>query len=425
MVVVGAGAAGLTAAIFAARSGAPTLLLERTRDGGRKILIAGGGRCNVLPGTFRPESYVTDSSPHTLRKILRSWPLPEQRAFFEEDLGIPLKHEDYGDKLFPVSDRARDVRDGLIGAVERAGGRIRFETVVEGVEPWSESSGPARWRVLVEGGEVIPARALVLATGGLSVAATGSDGRGLRWARGLGHTVHPTYPALTPLLADPPVHADLAGVSLECRLEAGEGKGRREAQGGFLFTHRGYSGPAVLNVSHVAVRSALASGVRGPGAEEDAGGSGGRASVRVDWTGEGASVWDERLQASGRAVSTVLGGLLPARLAERLQQEAGLPPDRTVAQLRREERRTLVALLTRYPLPWTGDEGYKKAEVTGGGVALDQVDPRTMESRRHPGLYLCGEMLDAFGPIGGHNFLWAWATGRAAGRAAAEAAVDG
>lgn len=431
VVVVGAGAAGLTAAIFSARVGAPTLLLERTRDGGRKILIAGGGRCNVLPGTFRPERYVTDSSPHTLRKILRSWPLPEQRAFFEEELGIPLKHEAYGDKLFPVSDRARDVRDGLVRAAERAGGRIRFETTVEGVEPDAGEAprGPF-WRVKLEGGETIAARAVVLATGGLSVAATGSDGRGLRWARALGHTVHPTYPALTPLLADPPVHADLAGISLESRLEAGEGRERREARGGFLFTHRGYSGPAVLDVSHVAVRSALAlegdggAATRGSGAGWDGEGDSGRAPVRVDWTGEGPAVWEERLQGSGRAVSTVLAGHLPARLAERLQKEAGLPPDRTVAQLRRGERRALVDRLARYLLPWTGDEGYKKAEVTGGGVALDQVDPRTMESREHPGLYLCGEMLDAFGPIGGHNFLWAWATGRAAGKGAGQAARD-
>jgi predicted Rossmann fold flavoprotein len=430
VVVVGAGAAGLTAAIFSARAGAPTLLLERTRDGGRKILIAGGGRCNVLPGTFRPEAYVSDSSPHTLRKILRSWPLSEQRAFFEDDLGIPLKHEDYGDKLFPVSDRAKDVRDGLVEAVWAAGGRIRFEAMVEGIEPRADepsrdpaqgaTGGRARWRVRLEGGEVVPARAVVLATGGLSVAATGSDGRGLRWARELGHTVHATYPALTPLLADPPVHAELAGISLECRIEAGEGRDQREARGGFLFTHRGYSGPAVLDVSHVAVRSAMdGTASEGPGA------GGALAPVRVDWTGEGPELWDQRLQGGGRAVSTILAGVLPTRLAERLQAEAGVPADRTVAQLRREERLALVDRLTRYALPWTGDEGYKKAEVTGGGVALDQVDPRTLESRRHPGLHLCGEMLDAFGPIGGHNFLWAWATGRAAGMGAARPGRDG
>ncbi|HSG49375.1 MAG TPA: NAD(P)/FAD-dependent oxidoreductase, partial [Longimicrobiales bacterium] len=116
---------------------------------------------------------------------------------------------------------------------------------------------------------------------------------------------------------------------------------------------------------------------------------------------------------------------LPARLTEQLLAEAGVPGERTLAQLRREERLGLLEGLVRYPLPWTGDEGYRKAEVTGGGVALDQVDPGTLESRVAPGLYLCGEILDAFGPIGGHNFLWAWATGRAAGSAAGKAAERG
>jgi len=410
--VVGAGAAGLMAALFAARAGARTLLLERTPDGGRKILISGGGRCNVLPGTFRPEAYVTDSSPNTLKKILRSWPLPEQRRFFEEELGIPLKHEADGDKLFPVSDRARDVRDALVAAVSQAGGEIRFGRTVTEVAPCGGGdSGAPRWRVETEE-ESYTARSLVVATGGLSVAATGSDGRGLAWARRLGHVVHETYPALTPLLADPAVHASLAGVSLVVELAAGAARPLR-VRGGFLFTHRGYSGPAVLNVSHVAVRSRMAGDDGAP--------------VRVDWTGEGEKVWEERLApggaTGGATVGGVLGRRLPQRLSERILEEAAVPQDRTLSQLRRDERLALTDLLVRYPLPWTGDEGYRKAAVPGGGVALDQVDPATLESRVAPGLYLCGEILDAFGPIGGHNFLWAWATGRAAGEAAARAAA--
>ena len=120
---------------------------------------------------------------------------------------------------------------------------------------------------------------------------------------------------------------------------------------------------------------------------------------------------------------TLVSRQMPARLAERLLIDAGMPLDRTLAELRRTERTALIERLTSYELPWTGDEGYKKAEVTGGGVALDEVDHRTMESRVRPGLFLCGELLDAFGPIGGHNFAWAWATGRAAGAAAASGAT--
>jgi predicted Rossmann fold flavoprotein len=403
VLVVGGGAAGLMAAISAARAGAHTVLLERTGDGGRKILISGGGRCNVLPGTFRPGEYVTDSSPNSLRKILRSWPLREQRSFFEDELGIPLKHEEEGDKLFPVSDRARDVRDALVAGVMDAGGRIHFQRTVVGIA----RAGGGVWSVSTEEGVEYRSPRLVLATGGLSVAATGSDGRGLAWVRELGHVVHPTYPALTPLLADPPVHAHLAGVSLEVHLSARSAHRERSARGGFLFTHRGYSGPAVLGVSHVAVRSL-----------ED---GGERASVQVDWTGEGREAWEARLQSRRGTVASVLTRHLPQRLVAQLVAEAGVPEERILSQLRRDERLGLLDLLVRYPLPWSGHEGYKKAEVTGGGVALDQVDPGTLESRVTPGLYLCGEMLDAFGPIGGHNFLWAWATGRAAGRSAAKA----
>jgi hypothetical protein len=249
----------------------------------------------------------------------------------------------------------------------------------------------------------------VLATGGLSVPATGSDGTGLRLVRSLGHRVHDTYPALTPLTADPPVHGALAGVSLTVTLAAPGAKPRFETTGGFLFTHRGYSGPAVLDASHLAVRSRQAGGPRQP--------------LTVRWTPLDREAWERSfLDASQGTVGGLLGQRLPSRLAERLAREAGVPADRALSRLRRDERKALLSALTAYELPWTGDEGYKKAEVTGGGVALDQVDPRTLESRVAPGLHLCGEILDAFGPIGGHNFLWAWATGRTAGVAAGVAA---
>ena len=402
VVVIGAGAAGLTAAIFAARAGASVLLLERTADGGRKILISGGGRCNVLPSELSPGQYVTESSPNSVRKMLLSWPLAEQRRFFEEELGIPLAREEETGKLFPVSNRARDVRDRLVEHAAGSGARIRFDSRVTGLTPLHEGG----WRVGLAEGEPIVARAVVVATGGLSVPQTGSDGAGLRWAAQQGHTVHPTYPALTPLVADPNPHASLAGISLDVRISAAQERGERTARGGFLFTHRGYSGPAVLDVSHLAVRSREREGKRVP--------------VRVQWTELGAAEWEEILRAGGGGTAaSALRRRLPDRLATRLLAECGVPESHPLTQLRREERARLVESLTRYSLPWTGDEGYKKAEVTGGGVALGEVDPRTGESRLRPGLFFCGEVLDAFGPIGGYNFAWAWATGRAAGIGAA------
>jgi predicted Rossmann fold flavoprotein len=257
------------------------------------------------------------------------------------------------------------------------------------------------WQVEREGAPPLEADAVIMATGGLSVPQTGSDGWGLRVVERLGHTVHPTYAALTPVLAQPAPFAALAGVSLRVKLIADDGPRKAAATGGFLFTHGGYSGPAVLDISHVLVRSRTSG---------DAG-----AALLVQWTGLDEPAWQAALGADGRrTVGAAVRQTLPARLADALVTSAGLDPARQLAQLRREERLQLVKTLVRGELSWTGDEGYKKAEVTGGGVSLAEIDPRTMESRRHPGLFLCGEMLDAFGPIGGYNFLWAWATGRAA-----------
>jgi predicted flavoprotein YhiN len=467
IVIVGAGAAGLMAAIHAATpsipataaatdsataseadsttnatevrpatapTGSPSpriLVLESTRDGGRKVLISGGGRCNILPGELEESRFVTDSSPNTLKKILRSWPLAEQRRFFEEELGIPLKLEPQSGKLFPVSDRARDVRDALVRAAVDRGVEFLFETRVVGLET-NRGDGP-RWLLHTSGGATIAAATVVLATGGLSVPNTGSDGTGLLLARRLGCEMHETYAALTPLTAEPHRFAKLAGISLDVTLSAPAGKRPLEARGGFLITHRGYSGPAVLDVSHLAVRSVEREPVRAlPASAPVSGTRGGlaageskpRQSIFVRWTALQAEDWEQELAPRRASVAGVLRSHLPTRLAETLQREARVPEDRSLAELRADERRRLVEVLTRFELPWTGHEGYRTAEVTGGGVALSEVDPRTLESRRHPGLLFCGEILDAFGPIGGYNFAWAWATGRAAGKGALRLLTD-
>jgi hypothetical protein len=414
-VVIGAGAAGITAAIAAAERGRRVLLLERTRDGGRKIVMSGGGRCNVLPSELDPSRFVTASSPNTMRKLLLAWPLAEQRRFFEETLAIPLAREEETGKLFPVSNRSRDVRDGLLQLAARRGAEILFGARVLDVTPVVDAGGAARlagpagrWLVALEGAPPIAASAVVIATGGLSVPATGSDGTGLDIALRLGHLVHETYPALTPLIAEPHRYAALTGVSLSVSLTAPLSSGKPFAtRGGFLFTHKGYSGPAVLNLSHLCVRARRA-GTPQP--------------VYASWTGLDEGEWEKRLREGEGSLLAALRARLPARLAEALLENAGVLPATPLAQLRREERRRVALALTRTELPWTGDEGYTKAEVTGGGVALSEVDPRTLESRRCPGLHLCGEMLDAFGPIGGYNFAWAWSTGRAAGIGAAAGA---
>jgi predicted Rossmann fold flavoprotein len=464
IVVVGAGAAGLMAAIHAAGPAGAALrhvndgaaarrdnggagarrdepgaashvvVLESTRDGGRKILISGGGRCNVLPGELDESRFVTDSSPNTMKKMLRSWPLAEQRHFFEEELGVPLALERESGKLFPRSNRARDVRDALVAAAGVRGVELVFETTLASLEPVTPATASApefgssspRWRLTTSDGASFEAGAVVLATGGLSVPKTGSDGAGLLVARSLGLAVNETYAALTPLTCEPPRFGELAGVSLDVSVHA-PGAGLR-SRGGFLFTHRGYSGPAVLDVSHLAVRSASRPARRELPREAA---SAGRQDARperqkllVQWTDLDREAWQKELAPRRAGALGVVRTRMPTRLAERLLHEAGVPEHRTLAELRSDERRRLLDALTQFELPWTGHEGYRTAEVTGGGIDLGEVDPRTMESRRHPGLFVCGEMLDAFGPIGGYNFAWAWATGRAAGLGARRSVLE-
>lgn len=397
MVVVGAGAAGLVAAWHAAAGARPVILLERTPNGARKILISGGGRCNILPRELEPARFVTSSSPNSLRKMLTSWPLEEQLTFFASTIGISLKFEEVSGKYFPRSDSAKEVRDRLFDAVSDRGVQVRFGAKVEDAAPKSGA-----WRVTLDD-ELIEASAVILATGGLSVPGTGSDGAGLRLAARLGHAIHPTAPALTPLLCDDRDFRALAGISLEVELGAGSGSGALLTRGGFLFTHKGYSGPAVLDLSHRLVADPAT-------------------PLVANWLCQPADEIDRELRSG--AATTVRAWTrrrLPERLADLLVDRAKVEAGCRLAELAKAQRQALVTQLARCPLPVTGHEGYAKAEVTSGGVDLAEVDPRTLESRRAKGLYLCGEILDAFGPIGGHNFAWAWATGRAAGRASAQA----
>ncbi|MCX5764732.1 MAG: NAD(P)/FAD-dependent oxidoreductase [Gemmatimonadetes bacterium] len=219
VIVIGAGAAGSMAAIFAARGGAETVLLEGSVDGGRKILISGGGRCNILPMVVDESRYVTDSSPNVMRKMLRAWPVLEQRAFFEDDLGIPLAEEHESNKLFPVSNKARDVRDGLLHAAKSAGVRVLHDHRVVSFAQVAKG-----WDVTLANGESLHCDRLVVASGGLSVPATGSDGAGLAMLERLGYELHPRYAALTPITAAPSDYTELSGLSLTVTITAKSGR---------------------------------------------------------------------------------------------------------------------------------------------------------------------------------------------------------
>jgi predicted Rossmann fold flavoprotein len=400
LVVVGAGAAGLMVAIQAGRAGrcSSIVALEGARSLGAKILVAGGGRCNVTHDEVDESSYA-GSSPNAIKKVLRRFGVEDTVRFFAE-LGVELKREDTG-KLFPVSDRSRSVLDALLRAADEAGVSLRFPRRVTGIERRDdgfELEGP--WGSL-------QAKRVVLAAGGKALPKSGSDGNGYRLAASLGHSVTERItPALVPLLLAKRCRLlRLAGLSTEAELEVRAGSGKRLAclTGSTLCTHLGLSGPGPMDVSRHLIDARL----------DDEG-----AALFANWLpGETRESLDAQLLELGSLTPLRhLSKRLPERLARTLCDEAGIEAATAARVLTRAQRKALVGAAVEMKLPVIGDRGFTHAEVTAGGVPLGELRLATMESRLSPGLHLCGEILDVDGRIGGYNFQWAWASGFVAGR---------
>lgn len=398
VVVVGAGAAGLMAGLWAGRTSAGRIvLLDGARKLGAKILVAGGGRCNVTHHAVDARAYA-GSSPGAINKVLRRFDVPATVAFFRE-LGVELKREETG-KLFPTTDNARTVLDALLRANREAGVEIRHPYRVETVEQTRDGfrvGGP--WGALEAG-------RLVLATGGRSLPKSGSDGHGYALARELGHTItERVFPALVPLTlpADHFICA-LSGVTLPTtvQLRSATGKKGITFTDSTLCTHFGLSGPSVLDLSrywHDARHD-------DPGAH-----------VTLNWLpGVTREALDDELRdLGGHTALRFLRERLPDRVARALLDEADVDAATTGDTLTRDDRHALADMVTATPLPLTGDRGYRYAEVTGGGIPLAELELSTMASRITPGLHCCGEICDVDGRIGGFNFQWAWASGYTAG----------
>jgi len=413
--VVGGGAAGLSAAIFAAQAAADAgrpvrvAVLDGTKRLGAKILVSGGGRCNVTHHAVTAGDY--HGPKNVVNRVLRAFGVDDTIAWFA-DMGVTLKREPTG-KLFPTTDAARTVLDALLHRCDRLGVRLLTAHRVAAVEKVPDTF----FRVEGDAG-VVTASRVVLATGGRSLPKTGSDGQGYALARSLGHTVTPTYPALVPLVLDGPgFDAALSGVSHEAELSTFvEGRRVDRRAGSLLWTHFGISGPVAMDASR---------------AWTTATGEGRPAEVRASLLpGETFDTVDAALAAAGsqdgkRSVGRWLAeAALPAKVAAAVADHAGLDPGLPLARLPRGTRRSLTHALTALPLPVHRDRGWNYAEVTAGGVPVAEVDPRTMASRRCDGLHLVGEILDVDGRIGGFNFQWAWATGHLAGVAAARACFE-
>ena len=405
--IVGAGAAGLMTAIQARKTAhIRVVLLDGARTPGAKILVSGGSRCNVT-NTIVTERDYWGGRRTIVRRILRAFPVAETVSFFETN-GVALLEEE-GGKLFPSTNRSRDVLDALLRSAADASVELHSGTRVNSVE----RSGDA-FLISTSRGP-LTASSIVLATGGLSLPKTGSDGVGYAIARALGHSIVDPTAALAPLLLsedDPSaIHRELAGVSHEVELAIWiDGAVSISLTGALLWTHFGVSGPVVLNASRHWARATieerevrLTAGFY-PGRRFD--------DVEEMWIARGRS-------RPTTSVRSSLSADVPAAVADAVLEALAIDPNQALAGLTRDDRRRLVHGLVAWPLPVRDTRGFNYAEVTAGGVALTEIDPATMESRVCRGLFLVGEILDVDGRLGGFNFQWAWATGKVAGRALA------
>ncbi len=414
IVIVGAGAAGLTGAIAAAQTLAQekfdgrVLLLDGAKQIGAKILVSGGGRCNVTHDVVTPKDFF--GNRNIIRNVLAAFPVEQTVAWFAS-LGVELKHEPTG-KLFPVTDKARTVLQALIDSARRAGVTICPDHRVDAI--YRTNNG---FLVQHSHGTTHASR-VMLATGGQSLPRTGSDGFGFQLARRFGHRITSTAPALVPLVLDRSMfQTTLSGLSHDVELTTLVEKREVDRRtGSLLWTHVGISGPVVLDASRfwtLATKQGTVVEMYGnfvPGQSAD--------ELRAWFVAQAA-------QHPRRSLVRTLSSLVPDRFAESLCRYQACESQTAVAQVPRPTRDRLLNALTHFHFPIIGDRGWNVAEVTAGGVPLEEINYRTMESKLIAGLYLLGEMLDCDGRIGGFNFQWAWTTGWLAGKSVIRSLLEG
>ena len=397
------------AAAGASERGLAVLVLEKNRKLGVKILMSGGTRCNITHNCGPKEIAVAiGDKGRFLYPALGALP-PDQVIQKIERLGVLTKVEDTG-KIFPQSDRAIDVRDALVSIATEAGAKIETLHAVDQI------SRPGEHFHVVTQGKSVTAQSVILTTGGKSYPGCGTTGDGYEWARHFGHTIIPPVAALTPIRTTDPWASELSGITIpKARvsvLEPTDGTNRKPAKtlaccdDALLFTHVGFSGPAVLNVSRAVNLH------RSPN----------RLSLGIDFIpGQSAAPFRTGLQKTldnnGKlAAGNLILDDIPRRVLHCLLSRSGIATTDRTAELSRSQVDRLAGELKSATFPISGTLGFKKAEVTAGGVALQEINAKTMESKLCSGLFLAGEIIDIDGPIGGYNFQAAFSTGWLAGQ---------
>ncbi len=412
--IIGGGAAGLAAGIFAAEAGAERVaVFDGARRVGAKLLVAGGGRCNVTHHAVDPRDY-NAATRNFVKNVLASFTVKQCIAWFES-MGVTLKREPTG-KLFPTTDKARTVLDALLTRLDERGATLLTEHRIESVHRSGE-----RFLLQTSQGRHVCDK-LILCTGGLSLPKTGSDGGGYNLARKLGHTVGHTHAALVSMVLQQHFfHADLAGVSHDVEITTtSDGKPVDQRTGSLLWTHFGLSGPVVMDASrHWLANHQAGRDVRWfanvlPGERFET-----LEATVVKMTAELPKVPVRSLLKEWSAGGVSTRPPLPEKVSEALLRHLRIDGMTPLAQFKRDDRRRLIHGLTALELPVEQERGWNHAEVTAGGVPLSEVSWKRMASKVTPNLHLAGEILDVDGRIGGFNFQWAWATGHLAGKAAA------
>ena len=399
--VIGAGAAGIMAAIASAERGARgVVLLEGGDRPARKILISGNGRCNLTNLDADQPGHYHSAQPRFARPALRAHPVEKTLGFFH-DLGVVTRVEKRG-RLFPVSDQAQSIIDLLVDRLQMLNVQLELSARVEALSA-REGGG---FDVRCTDGRAWQADSVIVATGGLSVPKLGANDSGMCMCEEFGHQRTALYPGLVPLESEDPHVRRMAGVRVWARVSAeGPGGRRVEDTDDLLFTRYGLSGFTILNLSGRLV-PLLAEGPRDV-----------HISLLPESTPEeaGELLHDRWQRHPHRSLGLSLAGLLHGKVARPLLDSLGLDPERTVSQIGKRDRWQLAQRLTDWPVKVTAARSFEHAEVTIGGLRTDEVDPHTLESYLVPGLYLVGEVLDVHGDLGGYNFQWAWSSGHAAG----------